>query len=208
MGEWESCGWSQMYKLFIYQIKKEKGNNSKKLYCVYKKIIGEEVQFFKKALLFFQFPHSSPNLFFWRLQHIVSASGDSSNTLPWPKYSSVVRWLAKRRSRGGGVVFTTSAVAPLKFKHLYKQEMDRILLSICPTPTPFPVPIIPVTHLLLCHPTFSFSSYFPLDISIFSVSTPIFLPLTYLHWVYSKTRRMSDRVTERDRKEQSRVIHC
>lgn len=27
-------------------------------------MIGEEVQFFKKALLFFQFPHFSPNLFF------------------------------------------------------------------------------------------------------------------------------------------------
>lgn len=53
-------------------------------------------------------PHwSSPPCLFYLgggggLRHNASASGGSSNTLLWPKYSSVVRWLAKRRSRSGG----------------------------------------------------------------------------------------------------------
>lgn len=109
---------------------------------------------------------------FWRLQHIVSASGDSSNTLLWPKYSSVVRWLAKRRSRGGGVVFTTSAVAPLKFKHLYKQEMDRILLSICPTPHPISCPHHSCHSPVTLPPNFLLLPIFPsLYFYIFSLSS-------------------------------------
>lgn len=111
---------------------------------------------------------------FWRLQHIVSASGDSSNTLLWPKYSSVVLWLAKRRSKGGGVVFTTSAVAPLKFKHLYKQKkMDQIILS--PLVYLFPMPPVSCPYhschsrvtlprhvlLLLVFPSLYFQSQLP-----------------------------------------------
>lgn len=46
---------------------------------------------------------------FQRLQHNASASGDSSNTLLWPKYNSVVWWLAKSRRWGGGVVQHTSS---------------------------------------------------------------------------------------------------
>lgn len=97
--------------------------------------------------LFFSF---LPIFFFWLgwggLWHNASASGGSSNTLLWPKYSSVARWLAKRRSRsGGGGVGTglgwcgtsTSPVsvgAPLKFKYLSELEIDPFLwlsLPLC-----------------------------------------------------------------------------
>lgn len=75
-------------------------------------------------------PHSSapPCLFYlgvgWGggLQHNASASGGSSNTLLWPKYSSVVRWLAKRRSRsgGGGVGLgrVGASTSPYRRRHL------------------------------------------------------------------------------------------
>lgn len=73
-----------------------------------------------------------------RLWHNASASGGSSNTLPWPKYSSVVRWLAKRRSRSGGgggaglgwcgtIPIPVSAEAPLKFKYLSELKIDPFL---------------------------------------------------------------------------------
>lgn len=121
--------------------------------------------------LFFSF---LPIFFFWLgwwggLWHNASASGGSSNTLLWPKYSSVARWLAKRRSRSGGVggvgvglgwcgtsTSPVSVGAPLKFKYLSELEIDPFLwLSLplcCHSSVTPPLQFLPITVSSL-HPS-------------------------------------------------------
>lgn len=114
------------------------------------------------------FPHSSPPscLFFFGgggLWHNASANRGNSNTLLWPKYSSVARWLAKRRSRsdgggGAGLVrhfhIPVSAEAPLKFKYLSELEIDPFLWLSLPLCCQSSYAIAPISfhHCLLTSP--------------------------------------------------------
>lgn len=126
-----------------------------------------------------------------RLWHNASASGGSSNTLLWPKYSSVARWLAKRRSRSGGgggaglgwcgtatSYHTVSAEAPLKFKYLSELEIDPLLWLSLPA---------------CCH-----SSVTPL----LNFLPPVSLHFFHLDFRKEKKEQRREQCKKRDRKHQ------
>lgn len=87
-----------------------------------------------------------------------------------------------------------SAAAPLKFKHLYKLEMDPFFPFIQLSP-PLSSPISPVTHL---------SFHFLLPLRLLRSPSPVFPPPTSLRWVPSEKWRID---SEGDGKRDGEIKH-